>query len=142
MIRIPALDLILEQDTLNRMAQEWIPKSQALRSVSLELQSNMIRLTLDGRLPLVGDRSITADLSVDLRGDEVWLRLERTSVPLIPKPAVVSLVVSSAKLDALRADGPNMVLDLARLFRQYEVETHVHGIAVEPGSVRVMCLMQ
>jgi hypothetical protein len=142
MIRIPALDVVVEQDTLNRVADQWIPKSEMLRSLQLELLPGTVHVHIEGKLPLVGDRRVTAELSVGLRGNELWLKLERTSVPLIPKAALVSLVVSQAKQEALRADGAALVLDLAALFHKYEVETRVHSVSVESGQGRLLCLME
>jgi hypothetical protein len=142
MIRIPALDVVVEQDTLNRVADQWIPKSEMLRSLQLELIPGMIHVHIEGKLPLVGDRRVTAELSVELRGNELWLKLERTSVPLIPKAALVSLVVSQAKQASLRAEGSSLVLDLEALFREYEVQTRVHSVTVEQGQGRLLCLME
>jgi hypothetical protein len=142
MIRIPALDVILEQDTLNRIADERLPKTPAFRSMSLEILPNLIRFFIDAKLPLVGDSSVTADLTTELRGNELWLRLERTSLPLVPKAAVVGMVASQIKLEGVRAEGSSLVLDLVRLFSQFEVETQVHSLVVDRGYVRVMCLME
>lgn len=142
MIRIPALDVIVEQDTLNRIAQKWLPRSSSLRSFALELLPNLIRLHIEGRLPVVGDKAVTADLSGELRGNELWLKLERTSLPLIPKAALVGIVASQAGHEALRAEGSHLVLDLERLFAKYEVETRVHAVAVMQGEARLMCLME
>jgi hypothetical protein len=141
MIRIPALDLILEMDTLNHILQEWIPKSKALRSLAIELCPGVIRLNIDGRLPMLGDRSMTADLSVELRGDEVWLKLERMSVPL-PKAAVVGLIASQARQEALRAEGSSLVFDLSVLFRRYEIATQIQSITAEAGQLHLICLME
>ncbi len=142
MIRIPALDLILEQDTLNRIVAERLPRSHSCRSLSFAIEPNLIRLTMDGQLPIIGDSTVTADLSTELRGNELWLRLERTSVPLIPKAAVVNMVASQVKGEAIRAEGASLVLDLVALFARYEVETKVHSVVVDRGLVRVMCLME
>jgi hypothetical protein len=110
-----------------------------LRSVRLEILPGLIRLHIDGQLPLVGDRVVTADLSASLRGGELWMRLERTSVPLLPKAALVNLVASQAQLPELRADGANLILDLTALFRQYEIETTVSSLEIESGRARLYC---
>jgi hypothetical protein len=142
MIRIPALDLILEQDTLNRISQRWIPETQLLRSLRLEILPQLIRIFIEGQLPLVGDREVSADLSTELRGDELWLRLERTSVPLVPKAALVSLIASQAKQEALRAEGACLVLSLDLLFLKYEIQTKVSSLSVDRGQVRLLCLAE
>lgn len=140
MIRIPALDLILEQDTLNRIAQTRLPKTESLRSLVIELLPGMIRLNIDGTLPLVGNRTVVADLSVGLQGNELLLRLEKTNVPLIPKAAIVGVVAGQVSLPGLRAEGATLILDLMPLFSKYEIQTQVNTVIVERGSMRLICL--
>ena len=140
MIRIPALDLTLEQDTLNRIAQEHLPKTEALRSLSIEMLPGLLRLNIDGSLPVLGNRMVVADLSVGLQGNELWLRLEKTNVPLIPKAAIVGIVASQVNLAGLRAEGATLILDLIQLFSKYELETKVNTVIVEQGSMRIICL--
>ncbi|MBW3625945.1 MAG: hypothetical protein KY468_21335 [Armatimonadetes bacterium] len=141
MIRIPARDIILEQGTLNRIAQEHLPKTETLRSLNLELLPGLIRLHIDGTLPLVGNRTVVADLSVSLQGNELWLRLEKTNVPLIPKAAIVSIVASQANINGLRAEGASLVLNMVEAFAYYELQTQVNTVHVEQGSMRVICLI-
>ena len=139
MIRIPALDVILEQGTLNRIAAEHLPKSDKLRSLSIELNPGMIRLIIDGSFPMLGDRTVTADLSVTLQGNEMWLRLERTNVPLVPKGAIVGIVATQVKVEGLRAEGSALVLDMVRAFSHYELETTVKVLHVDRGYMRIIC---
>jgi hypothetical protein len=141
MIRIPALDVILEQDTLNRIAREHLPKTESLRNLRIEMLPGMIRLHIDGSLPLVGNRTVEADLSVALNGNELWQKLEKTNVPLIPKAAIVGIVASQVNLEGMRAEGATLIVDLVRLFARYELQTQVNTVIVDRGSMRVICLI-
>jgi hypothetical protein len=141
MIRIPALDVTLEQDTLNRIARERMPKTEALRNLTVEMLPGLIRLFIDGSLPLVGNRTVEADLSVSLNGNELWLKLEKTNVPLIPKAAIVGLVASQVNLEGVRAEGASLIVDLVRLFAEFELETQVNTVMVDRGSMRIICLI-
>lgn len=142
MIRIPALDVLLEQSTLNKIAMEHLPKSDALRSLAIEMMPGMIRLNIDGKFPMLGDRTVVADLSVALQGNEIWLKLERTNVPLIPKGAIVGIVASQVNVEGVRAEGASLIVDLVRLFSHYEVETTVNTVVVEQRYMRIICLIE
>ena len=90
-------------------------------------------------MPVVGDRTVNAEFTPEMRGAELWLCLERVDIPLLPRAAVVSLVASAVHRTELRAEGPCLVLDLPALFAQYEVATTVSSIAVDSGFARVVC---
>ncbi|MEI6914459.1 MAG: hypothetical protein WCL39_04940 [Armatimonadota bacterium] len=138
LIQLHSLDVEFGEQTLNRMIEKFLPKSDALRSLYIELVPGLVRVTADVTLPVLGARKIEADLAPTIQGSKLFLKLERASIPLIPKRVIVGAVAGQVAHPDLQAEGDSLIVDLRPFLTLYEVELGCSRVIVDQGRLRLV----
>jgi|GEM_PF-1868798 hypothetical protein len=132
-MEIISLEGAITEADLNWMLAKLIRPGSAVKEISVALVPGKVLVTLTGEIPLVGNRSVRAELVSSVHEDVVHLTLTRLDIPLVPRAMVCAWVAAQAKVDYLSASGNSLVVNMPLLLDKVRLRARVTGLDVQQG---------
>lgn len=134
-MEIQTLEGVVTEADMNWLLSRLVRPGSAVRQISVSLIPGKVLVSLDGDIPLIGSRTINAQLSPLLKDGRVYLTLEKLDVPLVPRSLVCAWVASQAKADYLSASGNELVVDVKTLLSKVRLKATISRLDVHQGFI-------
>ncbi|MGQ9525760.1 MAG: hypothetical protein ACUVTZ_13105 [Armatimonadota bacterium] len=134
-MKIHNLTGTISEDDLNWLLGMLVRPGSAVKQIAVTLVPGKVLVSLSGDIPLIGDRSIHAELVPSVHDDKVHLTLTHLDIPLVPRALVCRWIASQAAVDYLSSAGNDLVVDVQLLLKKVRLDARITGIEVQHGTV-------